>query len=209
MHRPVPDFLQVAGRSGQFRAAVPDPGHSPPELSDPVGTLVPMIRETVLDTATDDDANSGLLRLHLAGDAARLTWTPNPPPDVVPPPSYSFQVSARSLLLALRAAWGDTHPGSTELDVTIAPKRRERPGPPNSRQPWSVDLDAVLRDTWLAATSATPADEVIGELAKQMGRSRGGIRARLARTGCDPDVPGRTLVEDGAEPEGGAVGQPD
>jgi hypothetical protein len=37
---------------------------------------------------------------------------------------------------------------------------------------------------------------VIGDLAKQLGRSRGGIRARLARTGCDPDVPGRTLVEE-------------
>lgn len=166
-----------------------------------------MIRETVLDTATDDDTDTGLLRLHLAGDAARLTWTPNPPPDVVPPPSYSFQVSARSLLLALRAAWGDSHPGTTDLDPAAVPKpRRERPGPPNSRQPWSADLDEVLRDTWLAATSATPVDEVIGELAKRMGRSRGSIRARLARTGCDPDVPGRTLSEDaaaGTEPVAG------
>jgi hypothetical protein len=156
-----------------------------------------MIRETVLDTTTDDNPAAGLLRLHVTGDDARLQWTPNDPPDVDPPPSYSFRVSARSLLLALRASWGDGHPGTTEFDVAVGPApRKPRPGAPNSRQPWTAELDEVVRDTWLAATSATPADELIGELAKSMGRSRGSIRARLARTGCDPDVPGRTLRDD-------------
>jgi hypothetical protein len=173
-----------------------------------------MIRETVLDTTTDDDPAAGLLRLHLTGEDARFSWTPNNPPDVIPPPSYSFQVSARSLLLALRAAWGDGHPGTTEFDVSVAPApRKPRAGAPNIRQPWTAELDEVVRDTWLAVPSTTPAAEVIGDLAKRMGRSRGGIRARLARTGCDPDVPGRTLRDDpadggppGAGPEGGPGG---
>jgi hypothetical protein len=163
-----------------------------------------MIRETVLDTTTDDNP-TGQLRLHLDGDDARLSWTPENAPDVIPPPSYSFQVSARSLLLALRAAWGDGHPGTTEFDVAVRPTlRKPRPGAPNSRQPWTTELDEVVRDTWLAVPSTTPADEVIGDLAKQLGRSRGSIRARLARTGCDPDVPGRTLRED--PPDGGPPG---
>jgi hypothetical protein len=156
-----------------------------------------MITETVLDTTTDDDADAGRLRLHLTGEDARFVWTPNNPPEVIPPPSYSFRVSARSLLLALRAAWGDGHPGTTEFDVAVGPApRKPRPGAPNSRQPWTAELDEVVRDTWLAVPSTTPADEVIGDLAKRMGRSRGSIRARLARTGCDPDVPGRTLRDD-------------
>jgi hypothetical protein len=159
-----------------------------------------MIRETVLDTTTDDNPAAGLLRLHLTGEDARFSWTPNNPPDVIPPPSYAFQVSARSLLLALRAAWGDGHPGTTEFDVATGPApRKPRAGAPNSRQPWTAELDEVVRDTWLAVPSTTPADDVIGDLAKRMGRSRGGIRARLARTGCDPDVPGRTLRDDPAD----------
>jgi hypothetical protein len=166
-------------------------------MSDPAGNLFRMIRETFLDTCTDDDAPTGLLRLRIAGDDARLSWTPSDPPDVRPAPSYSFQVSARSLLLALRAAWGDAHPGTTDLDqARPATQRPPRPGAPNSRQPWSTEQDELVRDTWLAVPSTTPADEVIGELAGRLGRSRGSIRARVARTGCDPDVPGRTLRDD-------------
>jgi hypothetical protein len=199
-----PEFLPVPAERGN---SPPDSGSGAAfarELSGPAGSLIRMIRETTLDTVTDDDAPSGLLRLHLAGEAARMTWTPNPPPDVIPPPSYSFQVSARSLLLALRAAWGDGHPGSTDLDGVqpAKPRREPRPGPPNSRAPWVADLDAALREAWLAESSATPVDEVLGELAKRMGRSRGSIRARLARVGCDPDVPGRTLRDDPGDPDG-------
>lgn len=164
-----------------------------PEMSDPDATIVHMIRETVLDTVTaDEDAPvPGRLRVAVTADTARLTWASADPPDLI----QSFQVPARSLLLALRAAWDDSHPGTADIDVPQSPKpRREpRPGAPNSRQPWTADLDTVLKDTWLGTPSTTPATTVIGELAKGMGRSRGSIRARLARVGCDPDVPGRTL----------------
>ncbi len=155
-----------------------------------------MIRETVLDTTTDttDGTAPGLLRVTLSDDAARLTWTPTDSPHY-PPPTFCFAVPARSLLLALRAAWDDTHPGRSDLDPAPAP-RRPRPQPPNGRQPWTSELDEVLRETWMAAAESTPAGEVIGELMAGMGRSRGSIRARLARIGCDPDVPGRVLREE-------------
>jgi hypothetical protein len=156
-----------------------------------------MIRETVLDTVPVDSADSapsGVLRVHITDEFARLTWSATELPDH-PPPALTFQVSARSLLLALRAAWDAAHPGRSDLDPA-APPRRERPAPPNSRQPWTAALDTVLRETWLTGTESTPATELIGRLAGELGRSRGGIRARLARLGLDPDVPGRVLREE-------------
>jgi hypothetical protein len=157
-----------------------------------------MIRETVLATTSDDDdaTPSGLLRLAVMGDNARLAWIPADPGTDPPWSGHAFRVSARSLILALRAGWDDNHPGTTDLDPAAGakPGRPPRPGPPNSRQPCTSDLDDTLRETWMANASTTPATEVIGALAQAMGRTRGGIRARLARIGCDPDVPGRTLA---------------
>jgi hypothetical protein len=106
------------------------------------------------------------------------------------PAGCSFRVPARSLLLALRAAWDDDQPGAADVDRPRPPRGR-RAGPANSHQPWTPELDAELRDTWLAAVP--PASPRIGELAEAMSRSRNAIRARLARIGCDPDVPGRLL----------------
>jgi hypothetical protein len=68
----------------------------------------------------------------------------------------------------------------------------------HGRQPWTPDLDMSLKGAWLNATDTTPAFDLIGELAKEMGRSRNSIRARLARVGCDPDVAGRALREEEA-----------
>ena len=157
-----------------------------------------MIRETVLTTTSDTEeaAPSGLLRLAITGDNARLAWIPADPGTDPPWSGHTFRVSARSLILALRAGWDDNHPGIADLDPAngAKPRREPRPGPPNARQPWTSDLDETLRETWLSTASTTPATEVIGTLAQSMGRTRGGIRARLARIGCDPDVPGRTLV---------------
>ena len=46
-----------------------------------------------------------------------------------------------------------------------------------------------------------PAHELLGVLAEEFGRTRGAVRAQVARLACDPDVPGRELA--GADPEGG------
>jgi hypothetical protein len=47
-----------------------------------------------------------------------------------------------------------------------------------------------------AAATSSPAPAMIAEIADIMGRSRNGVRSRLARIGCDPDIPGRTLAAD-------------
>ncbi|SHE76137.1 hypothetical protein [Streptoalloteichus hindustanus] len=77
--------------------------------------------------------------------------------------------------------------------------RASRPG--NSFQPWTAELDEELRAAWLSEPTASPAAEVTGRLAERMGRSRNAIRSRLARVGCDPDLPGRELAADAA-PDG-------
>ena len=51
-----------------------------------------------------------------------------------------FQVPARSLLLALRAAVHDDHPGATEPNIG-APTDPAAVRPPNSHQPWTPELD--------------------------------------------------------------------
>ena len=103
-----------------------------------------------------------------------------------------FQVPARSLLLALRAAVHDDHPGTTEPDIG-APTDPAAVRPPNSHQPWTPELDTQLRDTWLACSPAMDAEATVLEIAQLMGRSRNGIRSRLTRLGCDPDLPGHAL----------------
>jgi hypothetical protein len=158
-----------------------------------------VIREFLLSTANSDEDESdesspGVLRVSLVGDDAHLTWENQAKPGAETagnrPASCSFRVPARSLLLALRAAWDDEHPGATDIDRTRQVRDR-RSGPANSHQPWTPELNAQLRDTWLAAEP--PASARISEIAQAMGRSRNAIRSRLARIGCDPDVPGRLL----------------
>ncbi|WP_157440485.1 hypothetical protein [Actinokineospora inagensis] len=65
----------------------------------------------------------------------------------------------------------------------------------NANQPWSAEQDSTLREAWLARSPATPAPDVIRELAAERKRSPAAIRARLPRVGCDPDVAGRLLTE--------------
>ena len=62
----------------------------------------------------------------------------------------------------------------------------------NANQPWTDPLDAQLRTAWLTPTD-TPSPALIRSIADDMQRSPTAIRARLARVGCDPDVPGREL----------------
>jgi hypothetical protein len=75
----------------------------------------------------------------------------------------------------------------------------------NANQPWTDALDTELRTAWLTPTDAlSPA--LIRSLADDMQRSPTAIRARLARVGCDPDVPGRELSATAAVLLGGKSG---
>jgi hypothetical protein len=165
------------------------------------GTIQTVIREFHLSTANADDGQvyeppTGILRVAVIGDEAHLDWEAQPEPGATPDEperhsACSFRVSARSLLLALHAAWDDEHPDATDGLRTRSRTVSDRPV--NSHQPWNPELDNQLQDTWLAATP--PATDRILELADAMGRSDRAIRARLARLGCDPDVPGRMLSD--------------
>ncbi|PSL56830.1 hypothetical protein B0I31_103589 [Saccharothrix carnea] len=83
------------------------------------------------------------------------------------------------------------------LSTPALPAPRDRPA--NANQPWTPDLDAALRTEWLAATTETPTAELIRSIARRLERSPTSIRSRLARVGCDPDVPGRALSAEGAQ----------
>ncbi len=85
------------------------------------------------------------------------------------------------------------------LDVMAAfhghSSRGSRAGqrPPNAGQPWTTELDATVRTRWLQASSDATGSALLGDLGRELGRSRSSLRARLAKLGCDPDVPGRVL----------------
>jgi hypothetical protein len=102
-----------------------------------------------------------------------------------------FQIPARSLLLALRAAVHDDHHDPADIDPDIG--AASVPKPANSHQPWTPELDRELRDTWLACAPDAGAGAMIREIAQLMGRSRNGIRSRLLRVGCNPEVPGQAI----------------
>jgi hypothetical protein len=107
-----------------------------------------VIRETFLSTALPDEEEiteppSGILRMVVIGEVASLDWAPT---DAVgertAPPWCSIQVSARSLLLALQAAWDDNHPGAAPIDhphPRPVPDPEPAPPPANSHQPWTPD----------------------------------------------------------------------
>ncbi|USX48780.1 hypothetical protein [Lentzea sp. HUAS12] len=75
----------------------------------------------------------------------------------------------------------------------------------NANQPWTEALDTALRTAWLTPTESD-SPKLIRSLADDMERSPTAIRARLARVGCDPDVPGRELSAAGAVLLGGNSG---
>ncbi len=82
--------------------------------------------------------------------------------------------------------------------LSTPPSASARDRPANANQPWTPDLDDGLRADWLAATTDTPTAELIRSIARRLERSPTSIRSRLAKVGCDPDVPGRALSDDGA-----------
>ncbi|WP_158846417.1 hypothetical protein [Saccharothrix deserti] len=82
--------------------------------------------------------------------------------------------------------------------LSTPPSASPRDRPANANQPWAQDLDDALRADWLAADQDTPAVDLIRSIAKRLERSPTSIRSRLAKVGCDPDVPGRALSDQGA-----------
>lgn len=70
-----------------------------------------------------------------------------------------------------------------------------KPKASNANAPWTKGLDSALRTAWLELSPSDDASKCIRKLAADMERSATAIRARLPRTGCDPDVPGRELSE--------------
>lgn len=71
--------------------------------------------------------------------------------------------------------------------------RSRSTAPARAGQPWSqADCDE-LRQRWTRSAETASAPDLVGELAKELGRTRSAVRAQLARLSCDPDVPGRTF----------------
>ena len=87
------------------------------------------------------------------------------------------------------------------IGVFCGARPRSRAGPggrgraPNSGQRWDSASLGELRRRWMGSSPPTTSAVLTGELAEAFGRSRTSIRAQLARLGCDPDVPGRPLVD--------------
>ncbi|NIH81085.1 helix-turn-helix domain containing protein [Amycolatopsis viridis] len=66
--------------------------------------------------------------------------------------------------------------------------RRVRDRPAGQGRPWSAELDAELERRWIAGES-------VADIARELERSPGGIRARLPRVGCDPERRGEYLPD--------------
>ncbi|WP_394613369.1 hypothetical protein JNUCC0626_25905 [Lentzea sp. JNUCC 0626] len=91
--------------------------------------------------------------------------------------------------------------------LTAHTRLRTRPSRhANANQPWTDTLDSELRTEWLTAPEPDAA-KLIRSIADDMARSATAIRARLARVGCDPDVPGRELSPAAATLLGATSGQ--
>jgi len=165
------------------------------------------LREITLSVADPEDGQTYepptcVLSLAVIGDRVHLDLT-RQLPDEPPVRECSFRLSARSLLLALRAAWDDAAGAGAWCDPAVADEAIEgatssvpaqrRPRPPQAGRRWSADNDAYLRDAWLAAAETTPAGDLLARLADDMERTRNGVRSRLVRLQLDPDIPGRAL----------------
>ena len=164
------------------------------------------LREITLSVADPDDGQTyepptRVLSLAVIGDRVHLDLT-RQLPDEPAVRECSFRLSARSLLLALRAAWDDAagagawcDPADADevLEAATSSVPAQRVRPPQAGRRWSTDNDAHLRDTWLAAEETTPAGDLLAQLADEMERTRNGVRSRLVRLQLDPDIPGRAL----------------
>jgi hypothetical protein len=101
---------------------------------------------------------------------------------------------------------GRTLDGLAALHGRRVPRRSGTRGtrsrPMNAGQPWTEEHSAEIRTRWMSSPGI-PAHELLGVLAEEFGRTRGAVRAQVARLACDPDVPGRELA--GADPESGGM----
>ncbi|RSN44900.1 DNA polymerase III subunit epsilon [Amycolatopsis sp. WAC 04197] len=88
------------------------------------------------------------------------------------------------------------------LPETVAAARRVLPprpgGPARSHASWTPDLEAALREQWLAADPAAAPTVLHDQLAEQYGRTAGAIRSRLIKLHCDIDVPGQACTAERA-----------
>lgn len=81
----------------------------------------------------------------------------------------------------------------------LPPRVPPKPGePPNARASWTPELKAALREEWLAADPAEPAETLREDIATRSGRTSIAIRARLLQLRCDPEKPGRRCDEERA-----------
>ncbi|GAA3459361.1 hypothetical protein ACFFSW_07745 [Saccharothrix longispora] len=86
------------------------------------------------------------------------------------------------------------------LGTLAAPSSGSARGrPANANQPWTAEAEESLRAAWLGAAPGAGTAELIRDLARRLERSPASLRSRLAKVGCDPDVPGRALSERAAE----------
>jgi DNA polymerase-3 subunit epsilon len=87
-------------------------------------------------------------------------------------------------------------------ETTDAPARRVLPprpgGPARSHATWTPDLEAGLRERWLTADPTIEPTALHDQLAEQLGRTAGAIRARLVKLLCDIDAPGQACTPERA-----------
>jgi hypothetical protein len=142
------------------------------------------------------DPASGELRLVVDGDTAVLDWREE---GLRGNRSCAFQVPARSLLLALEAAWQDAHPpDATSAAKANSSRVRDHDGRfARARRPWTAELDEQLRLAWTSAAGTEYAWRALESLARETGRTTMAVAARLRRLGYAPDLPG-TLTDDTA-----------
>ncbi|GAA5151765.1 hypothetical protein GCM10023321_19360 [Pseudonocardia eucalypti] len=175
-----------------------------------------MIQEQTLEALSWEkeeyaDPSEGVLRLTLDGEMARLDWRERGAGDR----ACAFQVSARSLLLALGAAWEETRPAGGRSGKPGAKKSSQEDDESLFRditgryarkgKPWTAEEDERLRAVWREG------GRDIVSMGEVMRRSGPAVAARLRLLGYDPsEVPdplGRDWdgVESVNDDGGGAV----
>lgn len=85
--------------------------------------------------------------------------------------------------------------GDTAQPVRTRPAAPQPGEPANARASWTPELDASLREEWLAADPGALAETLRKELATQFRRTPGAIRSRLLKIRCDPELPSSTCDE--------------
>ena len=175
-----------------------------------------MLRDVRLAASgTTEDAvyeppNKELSLTVIGGNAFLTLHRRDPVADIDVEDECSFQVSARSLLLALRAAWDDDRASGAWTDDPPVPTQREphRPEaapidkPAMSHKQWTDEMDAGLREIWGAAERDADPAKLIDAIARSLDRSENAIYSRLVRLKCDPETPGaRSVTAPGEDPE--------